>query len=563
MKCFHSLIFIFLIQNAVADLEVYHNNPDFDAGNYGAYPIQKYNSTDIVSPRLNVLQSSSECEDELYTFLTPRGGATNEASAMILDSDGNLVWKLQGYNQIYNLLVQEYKGEQYLTFWAGNDAVGGHGAGFYYVLDTSYNQVMKIGAVGGLDGDLHEFRITEQGTAFFTVYEIVQVDLTKLGKSSFGPIWDCLIQEIDIVTGELLFQWRAADHFSIADTYREISDRGEPGRELDWFHMNSIDKDPRSNYFVSSRYLHAITYINGRTGEIIWTLGGKKNMFKDLSNGHATSFAYQHDARWSDNYTTITLFNNAVDDEHPRIAVTRGLRIRINQKEMTAELVADYVNPHKIRGISQGSFQTLPNGNAFMGYGNTAAFTEYSHNGTVLCDTHYGPESQFGAGHVQSYRIYKYEWHGWPTSDPDVAIFRDDDKGFRLFVSWNGATEVKEWMLQATEEPETDDEDWEDLASLERVGFETQFDLGSSYQRYMRVLGLDSSGRVLGVSDTLDITQEDAWNLAPLRIEQTETGWLNILIGVCGLTGLGVGFREGLASWRSRRKPIQLQLGQA
>ncbi|KAG4411521.1 hypothetical protein IFR04_015344 [Cadophora malorum] len=559
--CFYTL-FLF-VRHVLADLEVYHNDPDFEAGNYGPYPVQTYNSTDIVSPHMNVLQWSSECDDGLYTFLTPRGGATHEASAMILDNNGNLVWKLEGYNQIYNLLVQEYKGEQYLTFWAGNDAVGGHGAGFYYMLDTSYTQVMKIGAAGGLDGDLHEFRITEQGTALFTVYEIVQVDLSTLGKSSFGPIWDCLVQEIDIVTGELLFQWRAADHFAISDTYKEIGDHGEPGRDFDWFHMNSIDKDPKGNYLVSSRYLHAITYINGTTGDIIWVLGGKKNMFEDMSNGHATDFAYQHDARWSDNYTTITLFNNAVDDEHPRIAVTRGLRIKIDQEHMTAELVADYVNPHKIRGISQGSFQTLPNDNAFMGYGNTAAFTEYSHNGTVLCDTHYGPESAFGAGQVQSYRIYKYEWHGWPTSDPDVALVRDGFERWNIFVSWNGATEVTEWILQGSENPNVNDEDWNDLARLERLAFETRFDLGGSYQRYMRVLGLDSSGRVLGVSEVLDITQEDAWSLAPLRIQQSETGWLNILIGLCGLTGLGVGFREALASWRSRRKPIRLGTGQA
>ena len=172
-----------------------------------------------------------------------------------------------------------------------------------------------------------------------------------------------------------------------------------------------------------------------------------------------------------------------------------------------------------------------------------------------------------------------YKWHGWPTSDPDVALVRDGFERWNIFVSWNGATEVTEWILQGSENPNVNDEDWNDLASLERLAFETRFDLGGSYQRYMRVLGLDSSGRVLGVSEVLDITQEDAglpsfsilihanilqaWSLAPLRIQQSETGWLNILIGLCGLTGLGVGFREALASWRSRRKPIRLGTGQA
>jgi hypothetical protein len=35
---------------------------------------------------------------------------------------------------MYNLQAQEYKGNKYITFWAGNDAVGGHGAGKYYMV---------------------------------------------------------------------------------------------------------------------------------------------------------------------------------------------------------------------------------------------------------------------------------------------------------------------------------------------------------------------------------------------------------------------------------------------
>ncbi|KAH7312805.1 hypothetical protein BKA65DRAFT_484008 [Rhexocercosporidium sp. MPI-PUGE-AT-0058] len=103
MKLLYSSTLIFLIQRALADLEVHHKDPNFDAGNYGVYLVQTSNNIDIISPRLNFLQSTSKCEDRRDTFLTPRGGATKEASAMILDSVGNL----------------------YLTFWAAYDAVKG------------------------------------------------------------------------------------------------------------------------------------------------------------------------------------------------------------------------------------------------------------------------------------------------------------------------------------------------------------------------------------------------------------------------------------------------------
>jgi hypothetical protein len=54
---------------------------------------------------------------------------------MILDSMGDFVWFKGGYNQVYNLMAQDYRGDRYLTFWAGDDAVLGHGAGYYYMVD--------------------------------------------------------------------------------------------------------------------------------------------------------------------------------------------------------------------------------------------------------------------------------------------------------------------------------------------------------------------------------------------------------------------------------------------
>jgi hypothetical protein len=371
---------------------------------------------------------------------------------------------------------------------------------------------LKIGAAGGLSGDLHEFRITKQGTAIFTVYEIVERDLTSLGKHFNGPVWDCLIQEINIATGELIFQWRALDHYNLTDTYRPIDGDGENGRAFDFFHMNSIEKDPKGNYLTSSRYMHSITYINGSTGAVIWILGGKRNMFKDLSSGQATNFAYQHDARWSDDYTSITMFDNGVDDPHPRIADTRGLRLHIDQEAMTVELLTTYTNPHHIHGISQGSFQTIDSGNVIMGYGNTAAFTEYAYDGTVLCDTHFGPESRFGSADVQSYRVYKFKWHASPRTDPDVAILKKEDEAnaWSFYVSWNGATEVREWVLQGSDEGNAgaDDGYWSDLVSREKDEFEEEFKLEPSYPRYLRAVALDKDGKRLGVGGPLDSREE-------------------------------------------------------
>ncbi len=38
------------------------------------------------------------------------------------------------YGEVYNFQVQTYKGEPVLIFWAGDDSIGGHGEGKYYMV---------------------------------------------------------------------------------------------------------------------------------------------------------------------------------------------------------------------------------------------------------------------------------------------------------------------------------------------------------------------------------------------------------------------------------------------
>jgi hypothetical protein len=354
-----------------------------------------------------------------------------------------------------------------------------------------------------------------------TVYQVIDGDLTPFGHEADGKVWDCLIQEIDLDTGNLVFQWRASEHHELTETMRDVPNP-DP---FDFYHINSIDKDPKGNYLVSSRYLHTVTYISGETGEIIWVLGGKRNNFTDLSDGKATGFMYQHDARWDDDYTTITIFDNGAEDMHLVEPYTRGIRVKIDQVAMTAKLVNEYVNPNHIYGMSQGSLQVLPNGNVLMGYGNTGAMTEYSSNGTVLCDLHFDPQAWFGSGDIQSYRTYKFDWVGRPNTKPDVQIEASEDPESNLtslYVSWNGDTEVRRWMLEGTDDVERGL--WKAIIGEKRDGFETQLVIPSGSPHFVRARGLDKDGRVLGESD--------AWNWRQKRVRYPiPTGIL--VLGTC------------------------------
>jgi hypothetical protein len=118
---------------ASADQEPRFRSQKYAKGFEGPYPLQRYGSADVSGPILNYWHRSVACQDGLYTILTPRGDSVRQSGPMIVDQQGHLVWFKQ-YKTTYNANVHDYKGERYLTFWAGDDSVRGHGEGTYYMV---------------------------------------------------------------------------------------------------------------------------------------------------------------------------------------------------------------------------------------------------------------------------------------------------------------------------------------------------------------------------------------------------------------------------------------------
>lgn len=53
---------------------------------------------------------------------------------MIVDNEGELIWVKYTDGQAYDLVMHEFKGQQYLTYWIGDDRIRGHGQGDYYMV---------------------------------------------------------------------------------------------------------------------------------------------------------------------------------------------------------------------------------------------------------------------------------------------------------------------------------------------------------------------------------------------------------------------------------------------
>jgi hypothetical protein len=113
----------------------------------------------------------------------------------------------------------------------------------------------------------------------------------------------------------------------------------------------------------------------------------------------------------------------------------------VDQTRLRATLARSNDNPDKILSYSQGSYEPLPNGDWFAGWGSVPQFTEFGPSGDVRLNV----EMLGGPG---SYRAFRLVWHARPATPP-ALVARRVNGAIELSASWNGATDVASWRVLA------------------------------------------------------------------------------------------------------------------
>jgi hypothetical protein len=455
-------------------------------------PASSRSRPDLRPPTVVVNGSTAGEADDGLLFATPQASRLTDAGVLIYDDSGEIVYfrpTADAHVTVGDAAVTELEGEPVLRWFEGIAPFGpGNYRGEYVFVDTAYREVARLDLENGYRADIHDVVITPDGTAIMMgYYELVCDDTVLTGCTPDGTVLDGVVQEVDIATDTVLFEWHGLDHLSMADSYED------PEAEVfDYLHLNSIDLDEDGNILLSARHTSALYKVDRTTGDLIFTFGGRNNEFTYVDEGSeaAPGPDYPHDFRARGD-GVYGYFDNGV--RRRRNAESRAAIVELDTTTMTATYLESITHDPPLLGPTQGRLQQLPNGNELVAWGGLGVVTEYTPDGSIAFESSLG---------VSTYRQVRHEWVGAPPVPPAVVVTGDGDEAVTVAVSWNGDTRTESWQLLAGEQADA----LEPVGTVARTGFETEIPTSATAE-YVAVQALDADGEPIagGRTETLSV----------------------------------------------------------
>ncbi|MGP3972306.1 arylsulfotransferase family protein [Streptomyces sp. 6N223] len=409
-------------------------------------------------------------EDPGQLLATPGNAGTGFGVAAIYDNSGQVIWQWEG--NFYNLEAITYQGQPALVLYDT-------GRGAHVVLDQAYSEIATIAMKNGQPTDGHDIEFSPDGSRVLVQgWARTQTDLSPWGGSASATVLNPVIQEQVVGTGEVTFEWSALDHVSPDETTESLTSGFG-----DLFHSNSLEYDEDGDILVSFRNTSTVYKIDIATGDIVWRFGGEQSDFT-FAGGTADMPSYQHDARRLPD-GSLSVFDNG-NSRSPQ--ESRGATYTLDESSMTATLTQELRADPAAYSPFIGNNRQVDNGNQLVSYGTTGRMVEFSGTEQVFTGA-------FASG-WSSYRTERADWSATPAAPPDVVVGEaGEDGGRTLHVSWNGATEVDGWRVEAG----PSQEELTPLGVTPKTGFETAAEVFAPEDAdVFRVTALDATGDPLG-----------------------------------------------------------------
>lgn len=500
---------------------------------------------DLAPPRLNITIPANNTSPG-YLFIAPFSGfpdigvshGPRQSAPYIFTDEGELVWSGFSYFSIWatNFQTARVNDEDVLfSFEGSHNANYGHGHGHITLLNNRYETIRELRAGNHRICDKHEFHVVSEKTGLIQIYQPTVADLSPWASSSEQEwIVDAVFQELDIATGEVLFEWSSLDHISPDESILPINE-GQAGSGFnssdawDYFHINSVDKDSSGDYLISARDAAALYKISGKTGEILWKLGGLPGLTTSNFELQGFNFSFQHHARFLESkephIELISFYDNSAHGTENKNGKTvsynshsSGKIIEVDTLHWTARAVFVGVPPDNLLSKSQGSTQVLPDGHVVVGWGSEGALTEYDSEANPIF--HAYVDSGLLGEKAQNYRAFKFNWTGFP--EEAIAVYSEQIlDSTSVYVSWNGDTETRTWKFYSVEKGEKTY-----IGESNRSGFETVFVVDQKVLGHIVVEAYNGSGELLGVSQPVVVREVKGNNkVEEPRVWQDYFGW--------------------------------------
>lgn len=258
-------------------------------------------------------------------------------------------------------------------------------------VDVLGRATRSLGCTRGLTTRVHDLLALPDGSYWILCDETRTVDLRATGGPEMASVTGNVVQHVS--DWNALFEWSTFDHLEIDYGSIDVVDRS--GGSINWTHANAFDLDGDGNVYVSFRNLSEVTKIDGRTGAVVWRLGGRRN---DFAFGGSTThrFARQHGLRVS-GYDDVVILDNLGDP-----AGSRALRFAVDELAKVSSVAASFAPVDTVIAGLGGSTQELPDGHVLVSYGNGGRVEEYDATGKVVWQVYGSPGYVFRAQRIRS-----------------------------------------------------------------------------------------------------------------------------------------------------------------
>ncbi len=422
-------------------------------------------------PHISITVNSNP--DPAYIFLDNRGGSGKPYN-VIFDNTGSPIWYQKMPDERRDMKVQRNGILTMLARTGGYRFVG---------LNTNYVEVKSYWATNGHSTDEHELVVQPDGGYLLIGLRNNTVDMSKYvaGGNPNASVGETVIQEFT-AAGDLIFQWRAWDHYDIRDLRLD----SPTASSMRFPHMNALEIDTDGHILVSCRHLSEVTKINRTTGEIIWRLSGARNEFTFV-NDSLNGFENQHSIRVTST-NRYSLFDNGDLHSPP---VSRGVEYELDTTNHTAKVIWQYPGTPTTALYSHymGNAQRLPNGNTLINWavGNLPKLTEVRPNNTKAFEMNW-------VDGYEAYRVWRCSWQG-NALKPNLLIESYPDKLILLFNKFGDPT-VAFYKIYGGTSPNP-----AQVLATSPVTMATLQNLQNNVTYYFRVTAVSTNGVESALSD--------------------------------------------------------------